>query len=323
MDSSETFAQLVQNRFLTRVTERDGLALADREMAEEAEAVNLNKGFNLTAKEKKKLQEEQAAKRAREYDDSVSTGQVCISIKDLRNVQRAHESLETTSAKLAETRLNNAAGEVMRQLLRCTELKTRDFKEQVKTEPVTTMMVQRELPADIDLAIEGPSSGNKLLEYMETLADGSEGLLQKTGEGGGGSYCCPIRDVVSKLKQRIIENIIVERFGDTHKRIWRLLLMKEKLDEKQVTKMAMVPTKEARRCLFDLHNAGFIFIQDVPRTTDHSPAKTFFLFYVSIPLTVNHLIQSLYPNRYPEWGGTLVGAGNAPTGGIDRGDQAA
>lgn len=201
-------------------------------------------------------------------------------------------------ARLAEIRFNRAAGEILRQILRHGEATSRGCKDVeasgwllrricgaapiqffLVTEPVNRMNILKRLPTDINLLLED-SPGDKLSEYLETLSMESDQFLKKSSSAGGGTFIVPIQHVVTQIKQRIIESMITEKFGDEHKRIWRILLKKGKLEEKQVecseasnpastlivdrfqvTQCAMTPKKVVCRCLYDLHNAGFVHIQ--------------------------------------------------------------
>ncbi|KAJ3056234.1 DNA-directed RNA polymerase III subunit RPC3 [Rhizophlyctis rosea] len=308
----QAISELIDNRFMTIVSFLDAHSRNDRHMADTKEAF-AKAGLNPNASDKKKINIQLADKWQEEDGDYVEaqTGEKrkrAMVVKDFEgnkrhagdandvfaagnsyrvNFERFHIYLRTDDvAKFAAQRINPAAGAIMKNFLRRAEDRPALCKTQTETEFVRSVKP----PDDVELLVEGDAGANRLLEYMEWLADGSEGFLKKKGE----LYCCPIRDVVTRLKQQVIESIIVERFSEDHKRIWRILLMKEKLDEKQVAKFAMVPIKEARRCLFDLHNAGFAFIQDVPRTADHATTKTFFLFYICIRTTSHQLVESGY-----------------------------
>ena len=52
-----------------------------------------------------------------------------------------------------------------------------------------------------------------------------------------------------------------ERFGSKCLRVFRLLLMKKVLEQKQVVDMAMIPSKEARELLYSLLAENFISLQ--------------------------------------------------------------
>ena len=63
------------------------------------------------------------------------------------------------------------------------------------------------------------------------------------------------------LCQATVEAIVRERFGSKCLRIFRLLLLKKILEQKQVVDMAMIPGKEARELLYSLLAENFVTLQ--------------------------------------------------------------
>lgn len=56
----------------------------------------------------------------------------------------------------------------------------------------------------------------------------------------------------------------------------------------------MLPVKEVRELIVGLSSAGFIRQQEVPRTADRNPSRTFFLWYVSKEACYQLLLSRLY-----------------------------
>lgn len=63
-------------------------------------------------------------------------------------------------------------------------------------------------------------------------------------------------------------------------RIYRLLKLKKQLEQKQIADLALLPLTLARECLYKMQQAGFVHLQEVPRTADHTPSRTFYLWSV-------------------------------------------
>jgi DNA-directed RNA polymerase III subunit RPC3 len=63
------------------------------------------------------------------------------------------------------------------------------------------------------------------------------------------------------LCRTALECIVRERFGSKACRVFRLLLMKKMLEQKQVSDMAMIPAKEAKEILYTLLAEGFVSLQ--------------------------------------------------------------
>jgi DNA-directed RNA polymerase III subunit RPC3 len=58
-------------------------------------------------------------------------------------------------------------------------------------------------------------------------------------------------------------------------------------EERQIAKVAMITSKEVRERLYAMLKAGLVQLQEVPKSADHTPSRTIFLW--SIPERANHL----------------------------------
>ncbi|KAJ1549697.1 RNA polymerase III subunit C82 [Nowakowskiella sp. JEL0078] len=96
------------------------------------------------------------------------------------------------------------------------------------------------------------------------------------------------------MKIKVLENIITSKYGGTAAMIWNMLRVKQKLDEKQVTKLSLLDSKTVRKHLYDLLDGGFAHLQDVPRTADHVPGKTFLLWYVHLERCIETVLRGSY-----------------------------
>ena len=63
--------------------------------------------------------------------------------------------------------------------------------------------------------------------------------------------------------------------------MFRLLLLKRQLEQKQVADSAMLPVKETRELLYRMFKEEYLELQEVAKTADHAPSRTFFLWRVS------------------------------------------
>ena len=91
-----------------------------------------------------------------------------------------------------------------------------------------------------------------------------------------------------------LESIVRERFGSKPLRIFRLLSLKQHLEQKQVSDMALVPNKEAKEILYSLLSENFISLQEIPRSTDYAPSRTFYLFSVNLQQVARMVLQRCY-----------------------------
>jgi len=96
------------------------------------------------------------------------------------------------------------------------------------------------------------------------------------------------------LKLGLVETYVRKRFGKEALRVWRIVNDKGKLEEKHIAKTAMLPTKDVRELVVALSSAGFLRQQEVPRTADRNPSRTFFLWFVSREGCYQLLLAQLY-----------------------------
>lgn len=70
--------------------------------------------------------------------------------------------------------------------------------------------------------------------------------------------------------------------------------MHKRLEETQVAEYATAPRKDVRRLLYALYSAKMISLQEVPRSSDRMPARTFFLWGVDTQVATQTYLESLY-----------------------------
>lgn len=107
-------------------------------------------------------------------------------------------------------------------------------------------------------------------------------------------YCINMQKCVDTLCQNSIESVVQERFGSRCFRIFRLLLLKKHMEQKQIGELAMVPSKDAKELLYKLFAERFVALQEIPRTSDYAPSRTFYLFSVDLQQLSRMLIEKSY-----------------------------
>ena len=56
----------------------------------------------------------------------------------------------------------------------------------------------------------------------------------------------------------------------------------------------MVPQKEAKEMLYTLLAEHFVTVQEIPRSQDYAPARTFYLFTVNLSQVATMLLERCY-----------------------------
>jgi len=144
-------------------------------------------------------------------------------------------------------------------------------------------------------------------DYLAEMCNDSYAFLKKKDDNAGGCYVIStlslslskkkkkkkkktsyslgvdIDGVLNIIWQRLVESVILERYGAVSKRIFRLLLSKKFLDQKQLAQLAMIPADQAREKLYRMMSDGITNIQEVPKSSDRLVVRTFFLWFVNYP----------------------------------------
>ncbi|NWW89834.1 RPC3 polymerase, partial [Rhynochetos jubatus] len=186
------------------------------------------------------------------------------------------------------------SSEIVRTMLRMSEVTTSSGAPY--TQPLSSNEIFRSLPA-------GYNIGKQVLDqYLTLLADDPLEFVGKSGDSGGGTYTVSIlsrlsRPGVSPLSiapGRSIPLLPPLRFGSRCARIFRLLLRKKHLEQKQVEDFAMIPAKEAKDMLYKMLSENFVSLQEIPKTPDHAPSRTFYLYAVNVPASARMLLHRCY-----------------------------
>ena len=146
---------------------------------------------------------------------------------------------------------------------------------------------------DLQFNVVG-NPANKLVHYLDALCYCEPAVLGLKDQKGGGEYAVQFDTSVKGMRQRLVLSILQEHLGTSSCRIWRLLLLKQKLDEKQITKLTLMHEKVVRQLLYQMLKIGMVFIQDVPKSQDHSAARTAYLWFVDLDRTCTLLLQNVY-----------------------------
>ena len=153
-----------------------------------------------------------------------------------------------------------------------------------------TGKVKLELPIyGSNIASTTNEQAGALNQYLDSLNGSQVGFLTKAD----GDFKVDFNSIVSHMRSNAIESYILDRFGERSMKLFRALSSSKILDEQGISKLTMVPQKEAREKLFQLFLNGFIEMQEVPRSQDRAPGRTIFCWRSSESVYENQL-QKLY-----------------------------
>ncbi|KZV94041.1 hypothetical protein EXIGLDRAFT_739978 [Exidia glandulosa HHB12029] len=210
----------------------------------------------------------------------------------------------------ASERYNDAAGAVVRATLKAAETKQVNVTE-VRSDAVTTNNIMSAIPEDCDLS-SGIKYSSSKKQSTATLVKEFIGILSAadnpTPAGLAGSFLSTSStggkiqvefDIIHRrLRRRVLEAVVRERWGDDGVRIIRIILSTGKMDDKHIAKVAMKAQKEVRTMLAAMNSAGIIAMQEVPKGADRAPIRTFYLWHVDLPKTYAVLLRNLYKTLF-------------------------
>ena len=134
----------------------------------------------------------------------------------------------------------------------------------------------------------------QLRQHLILLSEEPHRLIVQVGPRGRGEWAVDFGSLVTRLRQSELENIIAERFSKIAVRLVRILHDKGKLDEKQLSNLALVKQKEIRVTLSALHSKGFLELQEVPRDNSRAPSRTIFLWFFHPERCQQLVLEDLY-----------------------------
>lgn len=200
--------------------------------------------------------------------------------------------------ELVSDKFDRAAGEIVHRALRLESVasvahpeREASFDELFTVEDVLGALGTRFEESD------QPVSAQLVCNYLDTLC--ADPVLTVAASLNG-KYVLKLPELLSALKQLLLEQVVAAKLGEPGGRLYRILLRhhanggcasrgQQKLELKQLAEQALLPERDARPLLLRLLQDEYVFLQEVPRTADRNPKTTFYLWYVSLP----HALRTL------------------------------
>uniref|UniRef100_A0A6I8Q645 DNA-directed RNA polymerase III subunit RPC3 n=2 Tax=Xenopus tropicalis TaxID=8364 RepID=A0A6I8Q645_XENTR len=291
---SATFTHLADTHFVQRcptVQEKDATEgrppLAPTLQMNEKEMYIVPK-LNMTGRGKRRRSSDdddggsQAKRPKKEAEDSQDDG-----VYWQVNTERFHQHFRDQAIISAvSNKMDQTSSEIVRTMLRMSEVTT--SSSAAYTQPLSSNEIFRSLPTGYNI------SKQVLDQYLTLLADDPLEYVGRSGDSGGGMFVINLHKAVASLATATLESLVQERFGSRCARIFRLLLRKRHLEQKQVEDFAMVPAKEAKEMLYKMLSQNLVSLQEIPKTPDHAPSRTFYLYTVNTLPCARMLLQRCY-----------------------------
>ena len=97
-----------------------------------------------------------------------------------------------------------------------------------------------------------------------------------------------------KLKWNLLKQTVQGVFGETEARILGVLRREGKLEEKHISKLALLSYPDAREGCERLFARSIIALQEVPKSINRDPTRTFYLYYLDYPKALAWLSDHLH-----------------------------
>nr|XP_050040236.1 DNA-directed RNA polymerase III subunit RPC3-like [Dermacentor andersoni] len=202
------------------------------------------------------------------------------------NIDRFHQHLrDQLVVQAVSKRMGAKAGEVVRTMLRLSE--TRSHPKDAYSAPVSRSEIYQSLQQEIKI------SQQELDSYLSLLADDALGLVRRTDERGG-MFSVNLERTLRLLAEGVLASIVQDRFGAKSCRIFRLLLEKKYLEQKQIEELAMITARDAKEMTYKMFQEKFVLAQELPRTPDYAPSRMIYLFHVDIPQLSRQVLEWCY-----------------------------
>uniref|UniRef100_A0A4W5R5M5 DNA-directed RNA polymerase III subunit RPC3 n=1 Tax=Hucho hucho TaxID=62062 RepID=A0A4W5R5M5_9TELE len=170
------------------------------------------------------------------------------------NFERFHQHFRDQAIISAvASKMDQTSIEIVRTMLRMSEVTT--TQTAAYTQPLSANEIFRSLPPNYSI------SRPILDQYLSLLVDDPMEFVGKSGDSGGGMYVVNLQRALANLARATLESVVQERFGSRSARIFRLLLRKRHLEQKQVEDFSMIPAKEAKDMLYTLLSENLVQLQ--------------------------------------------------------------
>ncbi|GAM20655.1 hypothetical protein SAMD00019534_038300, partial [Acytostelium subglobosum LB1] len=231
-------------------------------------------------------QNQQLANEEKKILWRVNYDQFIIELKIISCYEFVHSKLDKKAADLFSSMVNLCKKSIkLNQEHNTTSIFADDIlKEYNSTSDMNHQMDNRELESYLPLM---QATRPSIITKMQAQSRSSMAEM-------GGVYQVNISNISAVLKQKMVESIIKQKFGDAGLRVFKLLLIKKQLEPKQISDFAMIPLKDSKVLLFKMMERSIIKLQEVPRSSDHFAARTFYLFYVDYNNVAQMFVDDIY-----------------------------
>eukprot|EP01026_Neomeris_dumetosa_P050647 TRINITY_DN44449_c0_g1_i13.p1 TRINITY_DN44449_c0_g1~~TRINITY_DN44449_c0_g1_i13.p1 ORF type:complete len:435 (-),score=64.36 TRINITY_DN44449_c0_g1_i13:193-1497(-) len=160
---------------------------------------------------------------------------------------------------------------------------------------VSPVEMTREVDRLCELYEDYEHPTDEIDDLLQELSGSEYGYVKEGPEGPQGDCYTVDMDIVIQLRKiKDLEGIIKQRFDSSGLRIFKLLYLRGYMEERVVADLAMVEIKHCRSLLMQMFQAGYVSLQEIPKTSDHKPQSTIYTFFVNLEQAFRQVAKDLY-----------------------------
>lgn len=133
-----------------------------------------------------------------------------------------------------------------------------------------------------------------VVRHLELLASSPLKLLVKAGNRGGGEWYVPFGELRETLKRVTYEQIVENKLGPSALRLLRIIKDKGMVNDELLARTALLRADTIAQLASTLHDFGALDLQEVPRSNDRTPVKTYFLWFHNSKRAYTIVLQDMY-----------------------------
>jgi DNA-directed RNA polymerase III subunit RPC3 len=135
-------------------------------------------------------------------------------------------------------------------------------------------------------------------KYISIITQDTYRVIEKIGDFGNGAYYIDFKKASYWLSIAHIESYIRERHGSRSLRLFKVIMEKNQLEQKQIEDFSMMPSKESKELIYNMLNDGLLTLTELSKTADHASANTIYLFHVDVNKIAVRLLANSYKAMY-------------------------
>ncbi|ETO06807.1 polymerase (RNA) III (DNA directed) polypeptide C [Reticulomyxa filosa] len=137
-------------------------------------------------------------------------------------------------------------------------------------------------------------------KVLEELSDGCDICLEMRDVTplllieNGDQYYVNVRGIIDRLRLLDVQTLVQSRFGVECARLFKVIIDFKYIGERQLGEICLMNLNEVRQCLYTMMNENYLEVQEIPRSVDRDPHRTYYAWYVPWIALHEKVLCSMY-----------------------------